>query len=160
MFALSQKVCFKTLETDLNEILRGELGKLMADRKRVNHFARLFDRTSENNFYTGAHGPQGVGEQPTWAPNPAYMDSLEELWLPVEEKLREFGLGLEKSLRDLFYLSHEYKDQDQDHRRVFHGQLIDIARGTPVTYFMINIPHSHAGFQYLVPPAIQIAPLL
>jgi hypothetical protein len=160
MFALSQKVCFKTLETDLNEILRGELGKLMADTKRVTHFARLFDRTSENNFYAGAHGPQGVGEQPTWAPNPAYMDSLEELWVPVEEKLREFGLGLEKSLRDLFYLSHEYKDQDQDHRRVFHGQLIDIARGIPVTYFMINIPHSHAGFQYLVPPAIQIAPLL
>jgi hypothetical protein len=160
MHTLSPKVCFQKLETEINDILRNELDNLMADRNRVAHFAQLFDRTSENNFYSGAHGPQGIGEQPTWAPNPAYMDSLEELWIPVEEKLRAFGLGLEKTLRELFYLSHEYKDQDQDHRRVFHGQLVDRARGIPVTYFMINIPHSHAGFQYLVPPAIQIAPLL
>ena len=160
MPTLSEMVCFKKLETEINEILRAELAKLMSDSKRVAHFSQLFDRSSEKNFYSGAHGPKGVGEQPTWAPNPAYMDSLEELWLPIEARLREFGMGLEKSLRELFYLSHEYKDQDLDHRRVFHGQLIDTTRGVPVTYFMINIPHSHDGFQYLVPPAIQIAPLL
>jgi hypothetical protein len=98
--------------------------------------------------------------QPAWAPNPAYMDSLEELWIPVDQRLRESGIRLEKSLRELFYLSHEYKDQDQDHRRVFHGHFVDLTLGLPVTYFMINIPHSHGGFQYLVPPTIQIASLL
>jgi hypothetical protein len=160
MPTLSTTFCFKKLESEINEILQSELAKLLADDERVAYYAGLFDRTSEANFYSSPHGPQGIGEQPTWAPNPAYMDSLEEIWIPVAERMRELGLALEKTLRELFYLSHEYKDHDEDHRRVFHGQLVDVARGIPVTYFLMNIPHSHSGFRYLVPPQVQIAPLL
>jgi hypothetical protein len=64
---------------------------------------------------------------------------------------------LEKNLRELFYLSREYRDHAAEHRRIFHGQLVDRRQGRPVTYFMLNIPHSHAGFKYPIPPRIHIA---
>ncbi len=151
---------FQQLESEMNTILSSACARLMSDDEKVAYYSSLFDRTSESGFYASAAGPRGEGEQPTWSPNPAYMDSLEELWIDVEAKLAESGLTLEKTLRELFYLSHEYMDQTADHRRVFHGQLIDVERGKPVTYFMLSIPHSHAGFRYITPPYIQISPSL
>jgi len=153
-------VGLQTLESEVNELLESVCGELMADAERVEYYAGLFDRTMESGFYSGRGGPKGAGEQPTWAPNPAYMDSLEELWKPVDEALARHGLVLEKSLRDLFYESREYKDQRLDHRRVFHGQLMDKKNGVAVTYFMMSIPHSHETFRYLMPPRIQISPTL
>lgn len=148
---------FPEIETTLNELLASACSKLMSDPVRVSHYAGLFDRSTETGFYSRPDGPQGIGEAPTWAPNPAYMNSLEELWHPVEAFLDQNDLALEKPLRDLFFLSREYKDREHDHRRIFHGQLIAKAEGTPVTYFMLNIPHSHKEFGYITSPKIQIA---
>jgi hypothetical protein len=75
----------------------------------------------------------------------------------VAALLESKELALEKTLRELFYLSHEYRDHAADHRRIFHGHLVETRRRKLVTYFMLNIPHSHAGFKYVMPPRIQIA---
>lgn len=148
---------FNAIEDEINQILNEACQIMLATEDKVSYYSSLFDRSSETGFYSGKKGPRGEGEQPTWAPNPAYMDSLEELWVPVDEKLKKYGLTLEKPLRELFYQSHEYKDKKSDHRRVFHGQLVDMENRKPVTYFMINIPHSHTHFNYVRPPQIQIA---
>jgi len=151
---------YRHVESEINAILTAACDRLMSDEEKVAHYSQLFDRSSESGFYASPNAPRGEGEQPTWSPNPAYMDSIEELWIPVEGKLKDYGLALEKTLRELFYLSHEYKDRKQDHRRVFHGQFVDIERGVPVTYFMMSIPHSHDGFRYVTAPQIQISPSL
>ena len=148
------------LQHTTNSILSQSCAAIIGDEAKATHYAKLFDRSSEAGFYASAAGPRGEGETPTWSPNPAYMDSLEEMWTPVEALLSDHGLRLEKTLRELFFLSVEYKDRAADHRRVFHGQLVNADTGKPVTYFMLNIPHSHGGFKYLTPPRIQIAELL
>src|SRR5262249_10040557 len=114
-------------------------------------------RSSETGFYASEQGPRGRGETPAWAPNPAYMESLEDMWRPVEALLERNGLALEKTLQELFYLSHEYRDHAAEHRRIFHDQLVDTGQRKPLTYFMLNIPHSHAGFDYPTCPRIHIA---
>jgi hypothetical protein len=73
------------------------------------------------------------------------MESLEDMWRPVAALLENNGLALEKTLRELFDLSHEYRDHAAEHRRIFHGHLVDATCRQPVTYFMLNIPHSHKG---------------
>jgi hypothetical protein len=148
---------FELLEAEINGVLHDSCRKLLADPVKVAHYAGAFDRSAETGFYTSDVGPRGKGETPAWAPNPAYMESLEEIWEPVASLLESKGLALEKTLRELFYRSHEYRDHAADHRRIFHGHLIDAGRRRPVTYFMLNIPHSHAGFAYPTPPRIQIA---
>src|SRR5271169_4806823 len=114
---------FKLIEARVNEILDASCQQLLADRAKRDYYASLFDRSSETGFYAQGDGPRGEGEQPTWAPNPAYMDSLEEMWIPVAAFLEQSGLVLEKTLRELFFLSPEYKDRAADHRRIFHGHL-------------------------------------
>jgi hypothetical protein len=148
---------FAVLEAEIRQILEQSLRELLADASKVEHFANTFDRSVETGFYSDRVIALGQGETPSWHPNPAYMDSLEYLWRPVEALLESKGLALEKSLRELFYLSHEYKDHAADHRRVFHGHILDRTSRKPVTYFMLNIPHSHSGFKYLTPPRVQIA---
>lgn len=66
--------------------------------------------------------------------------------------------GLEKSLRELFYLSHEYEDNVDCHRRVFHGHVVHGELATPITYFMMTVPHSHTRFEYVGAPRVQLAP--
>src|SRR5262249_26246911 len=57
------------------------------------------------------------------------------------------GVALEKTLGELFDLSHEYRGHAAEHRRILHGQLVERRCRRPVTYFMLKIPHSHTGFQ-------------
>lgn len=151
------KLDFAALESEINTLLHTACERMMSDAGQVEHYRSLFDRSSESGFYSGEDGPRGEGERPDWAPNPAYMSSLEKLWEPVAVRLESDGLTLEKSLRDLFFLSHEYRDRDTDHRRVFHGQLVDAERGVPVSYFLLSIPHSHEDFRYVTAPEIQIS---
>lgn len=145
------------LELELNAILAEACHGLMSSRARVEHFASLFDRTHEAGFYAAGGPVRGEGEQPTWKPNPAYIDSLEEMWTGVEECLDRRGLALESPLRELFFTSHEYHDRVNDHRRVFHGQVVDKVSGIPRTFFMLTVPHSHDGFRYVEPPVIRLS---
>jgi hypothetical protein len=151
---------FSQLETDLNAAMEKSCSEILSSESKTAYYAGLFDRSSEAGFYNSPAGPKGDGEKPDWQPNPAYMDSLEEMWLPAEALLRESGLTLEKTLRELFFQSREYRDRAADHRRVFVGQMVESESGRPVTCFMLNIPHSHDGFRYLTAPRIQIAPSL
>jgi hypothetical protein len=145
------------LERELNQVLSTACGELMGSPPRVEHFARLFDRTHESGFYTQSSGVRGQGEQPTWSPNPAYIDSLEEIWVGAAECLDRRGLALDKSLRELFFTSHEYHDRENDHRRVFHGHLVERETGVPRTFFMLTVPHSHDGFRYVEAPVIRLS---
>jgi hypothetical protein len=145
------------LEQELNEILSKACEELMGSPARVEHFAGLFDRSHETGFYANTDRIRGQGEQPTWSPNPAYIDSLEEMWTEAAARLDQRGLALEKGLRDLFFTSHEYHDRENDHRRVFHGHLVDKVTGIPRTFFMLTVPHSHDGFRYVDAPAIRLS---
>lgn len=145
------------LERELNAVLSQACHELMGSQARVEHFANMFDRTHEAGFYAAGGPVRGQGEQPTWKPNPAYIDSLEEMWTGVEECLDGRGLALEKTLRELFFTSHEYHDRVNDHRRVFHGQLLEKESGIPRTFFMLTVPHSHDGFRYVEPPVIRLS---
>lgn len=149
--------CFEELEQDINAILERSFQLLMASDAEVAQYRSQFDRSSESGFYR-AGMPKGRGEQPTWSPNPAYINSLEKMCEPVLKQLANYGLQLEKSLRELFFLSHEYEDSGECHRRVFHGQVVDGERRSPVTYFMMVVPHSHARFEYVGAPRVQLAP--
>jgi hypothetical protein len=148
---------FEILEAEISQILENSWRELLADPSKVAYYASVFDRSVETGFYSNHIAARGQGETPSWHPNPAYMESLEDMWRPVEGLLERKGLALEKTLRELFYLSHEYRDHAADHRRVFHGHVVETTSRKPVTYFMLNIPHSHAGFKYLTPPRVQIA---
>src|SRR5437016_3053705 len=110
---------FELLEAEINLVLHDSCRKLLADPVKVAYFAGAFDRSAETGFYNSAAGPRGKGEMPSWAPNPAYMESLEEMWEPVAALLESKGLALEKTLRELFYRSHEYRDHAAEHRRIF-----------------------------------------
>lgn len=149
-----------SIQAEVNQSLDEAFASLVSDEHQVRHYAALFDRSVEGDFYSRPDGPRGEGERPTWAPNPAYMDSLEALWIGPQRILKAAGLDLEKNLRQLFYESVEYKDYDHDHRRVFYGQLVDTTDRRPVTFFILNVPHSHEGFKYLRAPSIQIADTL
>jgi hypothetical protein len=148
---------FVRLEREINDIMREACQLLMSSPSKVEHFSRLFDRTQEAGFYADKSQVRGHGEQPTWAPNPAYMNSLEEIWVGAAARLDEEGLSLETSLRDLFSSSREYHDRENDHRRVFYGQLIDHATRIPKTAFMLTVPHSHDGFRYVEAPVIRLS---
>lgn len=153
----SEPSSFATLEQELNEILSKACRELMSSPAKVEQFGRLFDRTHETGFYREGGDVRGQGEQPTWSPNPAYMDSIEEIWTEADARLEESDLALEKSLRELFFSSHEYQDRENDHRRVFHGHLIDKTTGIPRTFFMLTVPHSHDGFRYVDAPSIRLS---
>src|SRR5262245_30524056 len=99
---------FGRLERELNDIMREACQLLMSSPLKVEHFPRLFDRTQEAGFYADKSQVRGHGEQPTWARNPAYMNSLEELWVGAAARLDQDGLSLKTSLRDLFPSSREY----------------------------------------------------
>lgn len=148
---------FVRLEREINDILREACQLLMSSPARVEHFSSLFDRTYETGFYTDNSDVRGHGEQPTWSPNPAYMNSLEEIWVGAAARLDEEGLSLEKSLRELFPSSREYHDLENDHRRVFSGQLVDKGTQVPQTFFMLTVPHSHDGFRYVEAPVIRLS---
>lgn len=152
-----EQASFAGLEQELNEILSRACEALMGSPAKVKHFAGLFDRTHESGFYTNSDRIRGQGEQPTWSPNPAYIDSLEEMWTEAAARLEQRGLALEKGLRELFFTSHEYHDRENDHRRVFHGHLVDKQTGVPRTFFMLTVPHSHDGFRYVDAPAIRLS---
>src|SRR5215467_8758081 len=130
---------------------------LMSSPLKVEHFSRLFDRTQEAGFYADKSQVRGHGEQPTWARNPAYMNSLEELWVGAAARLDQDGLSLKTSLRDLFPSSREYHDSENDHHRVFYEQLVDKETQTPKTAFMLTVPHSHDGFRYVEAPVIRLS---
>src|SRR5688572_3957379 len=85
------------LEEELNAVLSRACRELTTSQARVEHFAGLFDRTHETGFYSAGGQVRGEGEQPTWRPNPAYMDSLEEMWTRAEACLDQRGLALEKT---------------------------------------------------------------
>ena len=145
---------FEILETEINRILENSWQSLVGDPEVVNHYSAIFDRTSESGFYSG-EGPRGSGELPVWSPNEAYMQSLEKMWQPVAEYLKEKGITLDISLRNLFPTTREYKDTPIHHRRVFVGQLC--SEGKAVTLFMLTVPHSHEKFEYISAPHIQIS---
>ena len=151
---------FGAIQSGLNLLLDRGTAALMADDELCSHYESLFDRSLEQGFYGSGQGPRGTGEQPAWQPNPAYMDSLEGLWEPCTRFLSTHGLKLEKTLRELFFESREYKDFQFIHRRVFVGQLVETASNQPVSTFMLTIPHSHKGFEYCCPPAVSISKAL
>lgn len=111
---------FEKLEEKLNEILKINYSSLLNSEEKVQYYASLFDRTKEDGFYfANPERGKGEGEIPDWQPNPAYMESLEMLWTGTEVVLNDFRLRLEKTLRDLFFDSREYRDYKDIHRRVF-----------------------------------------
>lgn len=153
----SRAASLESLEHDINDILHRAWLALMNDPAACGRYSALFDRTVEGQFYAAPNQVKGEGEQPTWAPNPAYMQSLEFLWEGCEPLLTTNGLGLEKPLREAFYESREYKDFDDVHRRVFVGQLLDTSTGIPSTLYLLSVPHSHAGFDLSEAPTIVIS---
>jgi hypothetical protein len=138
---------------------------IMGDPERVALYQGMFDRTVESGFYGPDAPVRGRGETPTWKPNPAYIQSLVAMWEgdargSAEAILAERSLALERPLDELFYDSHEYEDTEENHRRVFHGHLIEVATGRPRTFFMLTVPHSHDRFDLVTPPEIAISALL
>jgi len=157
---IKKYIDYGVIELELNEILNASCGELLSNKEKVMYYSGLFDRTGESGFYKSVNGPRAVGEQPTWKPNPAYMDSLEEIWEPVDIALKDHGLRIDNTLRENFQFSREYKDKDKIHRRVFNGQIIDCNRGKnglPSTFYMLTVPHSHLGFEYVNSPMIQLS---
>lgn len=144
------------VERKINEILRGKCEEILSDSAQVRYFSSIFDRTSEEGFYTSVEGPAGKGEKPTWSPNEAYMQSAERMWEPVLEYIAVTELQTDKSLRDLFPETREYKDTETNHRRVFFGQLCNNQR-EPITAFMLTIAHSHEKFWYPEVPYVFIS---
>jgi hypothetical protein len=153
------------LQHDVNAELERAHAAIMSDPERVAVYQGLFDRTVEAGFYGDNAPVRGRGERPTWKPNPAYIQSLVAMWDgdgagSAAALLADRNLALERSLEELFYDSHEYEDTEQNHRRVFHGHLVEIGTGRPRTFFMLTVPHSHESFDLVTPPEIAISPLL
>jgi hypothetical protein len=149
-------LCFADIEDELNAILRAEWQRLNADEEAQRFYRSVFDRTGEEGFYSHPDRVRGQGEQPTWTPNEAYIQAHERMWGAAARHLESLGLQLDAPFRELFYSSREYQDTASDHRRVFFGQFCD-AGGTPVTAFMLTVPHSHDEFRFLVPLRISIS---
>jgi len=147
---------FKEIENDINTSMKNTFKVLDSDQEKKKYFASLFDRTVEEGFYKNNSPRKGEGEKPTWAPNPAYMDSLEYLCEGSLKILKDHGLKLEKTLKELFYESREYKDYTTTHRRVFFGQILSISTSKPVTMFLLSVPHSHKCFEYIREPHIYL----
>lgn len=148
------------LEAMINGELERAWTRLMADPERCAHYDALFDRASEEQFYADPQRVQGKGEQPTWQPNPAYMDSLEELWSGCESLLASAGVALDRPLRQAFFDSREYRDFADVHRRVFVGQLVGGETRSPETLYLLTVGHSHSRFDYSEPPKMHISPTL
>lgn len=148
---------FDVLEDRINVDLKSNYQCLKNDESKIQHYASLFDRTVEEGFYNGGNLRQGEGEIATWEPNPAYMNSLEELWIGIPEILNEYDLAMEKSLRELFFESREYKDYTVIHRRVFMGQIVNSKNNKAVTMCILTVPHSHSGFEYVIQPSVHIS---
>ncbi len=146
---------FDALEKKINSILENEFVALANDSARLAHYSSLFDRRSEDGFYRTLEGPRGLGEQPTWHPNEAYMQSIEAMWQPVGALLNEHGLRASQSLRESFPSTREYQDFPAVHRRVFIGQFVQNEK--PITLFMLTVPHSHEKFHYSQAPIISIS---
>ena len=153
---------FAVLESEVNTALARAWREIVADPARVEQYQSMFDRTSEAGFY-GPDGPiKGQGEQPTWQPNPAYMKSLEAMWEGDEDGscshlLASRELALERSLYELFFVSREYEDSENHHRRVFNGHVLDARSGRPLTFFMLTVPHSHERFELTTAPVVAIS---
>jgi hypothetical protein len=148
------------LEREVNEALDGTCRAILDDTDRRQHYASLFDRSSEEGFYGSSEGPKGEGEQPAWEPNPAYMDSLEEMWVACAEILHRNELELGEPLRKAFFSSYEYKDTLDNHRRVFTGHVVSTRTGIPITLYALTVPHSHRGFDYCETPLFYVSKLL
>jgi hypothetical protein len=154
--AAHTRISCRDVEDRVNALLHDAWRKLNADRAALCFYRSIFDRTGEEGFYSDPDRVSGSGEQPTWSPNEAYIQAHERMWQPVAEFLASVGLQLDAPFRELFYSSREYKDTLSDHRRVFFGQFCDV-QGTPVTAFMLTVPHSHDEFRFLVPMRIAIS---
>ena len=144
---------FYEIEQNINLLLNQGFDEVKANS---NFYQKMFDRICEEGFY-GTEKLKGKGEMPTWKPNPAYMESLEFMWLKVDKYLQKIGLTTDSTLRELFKFSREYKDSKFVHRRVFIGQLIEDKSQVGVTLFMLSVPHSHQCFKYSFAPYINIS---
>ncbi len=69
-----------SLERDVNAEFSRAHGALMSDPVRVATYQGMFDRSVETGFYAADSPIRGQGEQPTWKPNPAYIQSLVAMW--------------------------------------------------------------------------------
>lgn len=157
---MEKKYNFTKLENKINIELENNYHGLIGNDDRVKYYDSQFDRTIEEGFYK-ANGPRkGEGEVPNWEPNPAYMNSLEELWTGIPEIFGEYDLALEKSLRELFFESREYRDYTAIHRRVFIAQLVSSSNNKAVTICMLTVPHSHDKFEYIAQPTVHISKFL
>lgn len=142
---------FAEIETQINLLLSQEIKQI---RNQTDQYQPIFDRAAETAFYTQ---PKGLGEVPTWEPNPAYMLSTECFWEKPAQYLQSIGLRTEQTLREMFFMSREYQDSEQVHRRVFCGQLVELETQVSVTFFLLTVPHSHHRFEYYYDPYISIS---
>jgi hypothetical protein len=153
---------FAALELEVNAALARASAAITTDPAQVAMYSAMFDRTGESGFYGPDAPVKGRGEQPTWEPNPAYMKSLEAIWDgeqagSAQQLFSERGLALERPLYDMFFDSHEYEDSERNHRRVFHGHILQAPEGRPLTFFMLTVPHSHQQFELTTAPVIAIS---
>lgn len=148
---------FETVQRQINGALRDSLRQIESNPDKFQRFADRFDRTAEAGFYSGEGAPRAEGETPTWSPNPAYIESLEEMWESALRVLKNHGLEPDSPIREQFDSSREYKDSPASHRRVFIGQLVSRISGKPVTLYVLTVPHSHDRFEYVVPPHIHLS---
>jgi hypothetical protein len=153
---------FAVLESEVNTALALAWREIVADPARVERYQSMFDRAGEAGFYGPDSLVKGQGEQPTWQPNPAYMKSLEAMWEgdgdgSCSQLLGSRGLALERSLYELFFVSREYEDTENHHRRVFNGHVLDVRSGRPLTFFMLTVPHSHERFELTTAPVVAIS---
>jgi len=151
---------FEKLESDINVAMEAALREILSTPGKISEYSSKFDRRKEEGFYNSEPGPIGTGETPNWEPNPAYMDSLEEIWAPAEEVLNSQGLIIDVPLRIAFSKSREYKDSLNCHRRVFVGQILQEKDGKALTVFLLTVPHSHHLFEYVTSPTIYFSKTL